>query len=503
MATLLRAVAALALAGPAWARAPFPTEPAPLLPGDLLVATDRAGPQAGTTILRFRDEAAPGQGLGAAPILALPGEVEALVASDDGRWLAVERVDGPRGPRVDLFDFSTLVTARDPIWSSPLGCAAPTLDAGRLLVMRCPGSDRAPPHLLRLDLESWHTLLLGGEWARATPRFGPGGDLFWTEERPHGTVIVRQPVGHPPFVTHELTDPVRSLWPQADGSLLAELSIPGSRREVQRCLPSGATQLESLAGSQSDAAGGLWMASHDGTHHWMRCEPHGCSVSGILEGGVPIAFALPPDARTMAAVPPLRGPERPAEDLATAPGDALDDLAATDVSVLGLGLGSPLETAWSVLDRAERHPYWLPARAPRGRPGGIGIGPAAAGHCIEYLADDRGTVQMIRLRGCASHWVSPSLRAALSETATPAALLDAAQRLLGPTVSVRFEGEGADGRGAPAQGIRRIHLALEAADRGLRYHASSDVFVSSPSTAIDGRIVLELSAPARGQAARP
>lgn len=474
----------------------------PLKPGDVLVATRGPGASHGSSVVRFRSQGE-GPALESRVLVQVAQVVRALSVSGDGRFVAVEVDGGAPGPRVLLYATAHAAVERSHLWESPPGCDSPALDVGRTLVLRCPEMG-APASLLRLDLRTWATMRLGGEWARGTPAFGPRGDLQWSEQRGDHNVVLRQSGGQAPIATHRLGDPIRALWPQEDGSSIAELEVPGSRRELVRLLASGAIRAESEPRSDVPAAGPRdpLTLNGAGTRHWVRCDNGLCTVSSVTADGA-LAFVLPAESSALAVVPEWGTQVGVREDLATAGPDVFAERAATDVDVLGVRIGTPLETAWSVLDRAERNPYWLPSGAPRGRPGGIGLGPAADGHCVEFLANDRGVVEVIVLRGCSLHWLSPALRPLLEEMSPRSRLVEAVSRALGPVVAVRTEGDAADGRPAPAEGVRRVHLWVEALDRGLRYRASSDVLMARPSQTLDGRITLELRAPSRAHAARP
>jgi len=156
-----------------------------------------------------------------------------------------------------------------------------------------------------------------------------------------------------------------------------------------------------------------------------------------------------------------------------------------------------LEDAFSVLDRTARHPYWIESRGPRNRPRGVGVGWTNEGHCIEYLADERGTVSAIDVRGCASSYLSPALRPLLDRNALAADGGGLARRYLGSDVAVEIGTGGAAGRPEP---IRRTELTFTSAEKGYHFEARSEVLRSNRSRVLSGWVWLRLQLPGRRQA---
>jgi len=485
---------------PALGAARYEASGSPVMPGDLIVALDRG---ARSTVLRVRPgRSSDGGGrLQSSPLLTLDEPVGHVAASADGRWLAL--TEGRTSLRVALYDLAS--GSPELRWTSAAGCSEPAFHpASRLLVLACGPVGGQPGHLLQMALDSFEPLALVGERDRAHPAFGVGGDLYWVESQSNGTRVVRRSLDRLPFRTHELVQPIRSLWPQDDGSLLAELSVPGTRREFVRLLASGVVRDD--AGphdlQRSPARGTPLLASPEG--HWFGplCERGPCVLvrfdGGAATTSAPLVLAGLPTA--LGRVPSVNGAVPHAEDLATAPAEVLASHPASAVAVLGVELGTPLETAFSTLDRAGRHPYWLEGRGLRDRPRGIGLGWSADGHCIEYLADERGLVATVDLQSCAAHYLSPTLRPLLDRHAlVREGGLDLARRYLGPGVAVTVGGGDDLPRGSAP--ILRTEVVYSAPDRGYRFEAHTEMLQSGRTRLLGGTVWLRLQSPGRRTAA--
>lgn len=470
-----------------------------LSPGDLVVAVDR-GKGARHAIVRLRQTRG-FDGVGRVqiqPLMSTAFSISGVAVSADGRWLAAAEADA--GGRVMLWD----LTAPSPTatWVSPRGCAGPVIaPGGRHLAVGCEASGRQPAHVLLLAIDSQEVLALVGERDRVRPAWDVGGDLLWVEPAGRRTLVLRRPSSRVPYVTHELLQPVRTLWPQLDGSVLAETALPGTRREFVQLLPSGVVRDDRRPDllPRSISRDSPLLATPTGRWHATACDRGPCGLLGVVDGqasSLPMTLGGIPTALT--SVVAFHTPVPHPEDLATAPASVFTSHGAGSVSVLGVELGTPLETAFSRLDRAGRHPYWIEGRSSRARPTGIGLGFTSDGHCIEYVADERGIITAVDLLACASHYLSPPLQPLLDREALAGdGGLDLARRFLGPGVAVKVGGED-DPTGAP---IRRTEVVYTAPERGYHFEAHSEVLASGRSQFLDGTVWLRLQLPGRQRAA--
>lgn len=467
---------------------------AALRPGDLLVGMEGTA-RDGHPVLRVRIEGE--QRVTALVLLALGAPAEVLRGSADGSWLAVAS-GAPSRVRLYRLDASG---ADEPVWTSPTHCTSPAFshDASSL-TLACGSRGRQPASLLALHLPGLDALSLVGEWGRTAPAVSSGGDLHWIEQDHAAWSIVRRSDDGVPFLTHELADRPSVLWPQDDGSVLTEVAVLGGRREFRRLMPSGAVRNEVAPnrGLQPTADASPVYAAPDGGWLYARCDRGPCSLVHVRRDGrttAPLNLGGPPTALSQV---PVLAAAPPGEDLGTAPASVLARHTAAEVGVLGVSLGVALETAFSRLDRAGFHPYWMEAASGRDRPAGIGVGWAAGGHCIEYHADDRGFIAAIDLQGCAAPYVSPRLRPLLDGAALAEGGVSLARAYLGPGVSATVgDGDRAD-VGSPA--IRRSAVTYEAPERGYHYEATSEVLGTARGRLLEGRVRLRLQAPTRKQA---
>jgi hypothetical protein len=466
---------------------------AALQPGDLLVGLEGSA-RDGHPVLRVRVEGE--QRVTAQVLLSLDAPAQALRGSADGAWLAVSAGDPER---VALFRLDASA-GDEPVWTSPIGCTAPVFgDDSRVLTLGCSARGRQPASLLALRLPSLTALSLVGEWGRSAPAVSRAGDLTWIEPADRGWSVVRRSDDGVPFLTHELGDEPRALWPQDDGSVLAEVAVLGGRREFRRLLPSGVVRNEGLPsrGSREVDDGTPVHATATGGWLYARCERGPCALVHVRRDGratAPLNLGGPPTALSQVSAPAPRAPD---EDLATAPASVLADHNSAEVGVLGVQLGLALESAFSTLDRAGFHPYWMEPPAGRDRPAGIGVGWAAGGHCIEYHADERGLIGAIDLQGCASPYVSPRLRPLLDGAALAEGGVGLARTFLGPGVAATV-GDG--DRGGGSASIRRSAVTYEAPERGYVYEATSEVLGTRRGRLLEGRVRLRLQPPTRRQA---
>ncbi|MCP4872629.1 MAG: hypothetical protein GY898_28390 [Proteobacteria bacterium] len=494
-AAILAGCAALPpVGGPAY------DSPAPsVLPGDLLVAADRGGRH---TVTRFRSTRAHDGGgrLQASPLLTLEATVRSVAASTDGRWLAAAH-DGD-GKRIALFDLSGAEPTE--VWTSPPGCGEPAFHpASTLLVAACAAAGDQPEHLLQLTLKDRTELALVGERPRRHPAFGIDGDLYWAEPAADRTRVVRRAADRLPYRTHEVVQPIRDLWPQQDGSVIAEFAVPGTRREFVQLLASGVVR--DTAGpylhQRAPSRDAPLVASASG--HWFLpvCERGPCFlVKTGPDWGSALPLALTGTPTAIGRVLEVGGAVPHPEDLATAPAAVLSSHSSTTVAVLGVELGTALETAFSTLDRAGRHPYWIEGRGLRDKPRGIGLGWSTDGHCIEYLADERGVIATVDLRSCAGHYLSPTLRPLLDRQALANdGGLELARRYLGPGVAVTVGGADDLPRGTTP--ILRTEVVYTAPERGYHYEAHAEMLQSGRTRLLGGTVWLRLQLPGRRTAA--
>ena len=471
--------------------------------GDLVVAVDRGN---GTrhALVRVRRSRLPDGSLRvhSQQLMSMGGSVTGVVASANGRWIAAAQKKSTGLPRVELWDLES----RDrlgPAWRSPEGCSSPVFDPETgWLAVGCLGRARQPAWILQVDIPGLRELALVGERDRVSPAVGLDGDLHWIEPDGHRTLVMRRPADRFPYVTHELLQPIRSLWPQDDGSLLAELALPGHRREFVRLARDGVVRDEPVRQlfPRSLSRGIPLYASPQGAWFAPVCDRGPCAVlqaGGEGEGALAVSLGGLPTA--VGQVPWIDQALPHPEDLATAPASVLSSHPAAQVSVLGVELGTPLETAFSVLDRAGRHPYWIEAKGPRDKPRGIGLGWTTGGHCIEYLADERGVIVATDLKACAGHYLSPPLQPLLDRDSLAEGPLAVARRYLGPGVAVTVGG--GDGPTSERAPIRRTEVVYTAPDRGYHFEAHTEVLATNRARLLGGWVWLRLQLPGRRQAA--
>ena len=475
-------------------RPPLP----PLRPGDLLVATERPGLGPRVAISRYRVGGGPDTRVQTEEILLLPGSAAGLSVSSDGRLLAIERVVGV-GHHVALYILHE--KAPELIWQSPEGCGGPAVaPAGRVVAVACPGGTREPASILRYDVQDRSSLRLVGEWPRSLPVWDGGGTLHWIEESPTSVTLLRHDHGGA-FPIHVLQDPVAGLWPQIDGSWLAELRVPGTRREFTRMLRAGHSRPESVLVAQwppledSDPV----IVGRSGEVVLAHCGRSASQVLRAYRGEDLPPISLPGEPQAAAIVPGWPSP--PKDDLATAGPSVLRRAQAADLEILGVALGMSLEQAWSELDRGTRHPYWMPPRVGR-RPSGIGVGAASGGWCVEYDADEHGLIEQITARSCASAWLSPALEPLFELPATPGAVLALARRWLGPGVAAWIEPDRLASHPAGRPVIRRVHVEWNVAERGLALEVSAEL-IEGVRRPLGGDVALRLSIPPRPRVAGP
>jgi hypothetical protein len=505
-----------------------------LLPGDWLVALER-GPER-RAVLRFRaPEGGPEPGRQhATALLSLDATANSLAASGDGRWVAVASAGaGASAPDLLLYDLESRTRggaagpgpAETPAWRSPAGCDSPVFDPGSLwLAMACEKSPSHPPAILLVELPSLQPLLLVGEWPRRAPAAGVDGDLYWVEEHAESSLVLRRPLAESPYVTHEISERIRSIWPQDDGSLLAELRLQGMQRGLLRLLPSGVVRDEPAldGGARGASAATQPQADSHGNWSWVRCErgpcvlvesrPRSPTPAASADLPAPHEWALPGGghATALARVPSAGGRIPHPEDFATAPASALSTHAASQVSVLGVGLGTPFLEAWSILDRAGRHPYWVVPERPAAPPERIGVGWAQNGHCIEFVSGDRGMVAAVEIQGCGARLLSAALRPLFDRQRLASGAVPLARRFFGPgiaatvgppapaeTATANSTVAGHDGASPPLQ---RTRVRYEAPERGYHFEAETQVLQGRRSVLLDTRVLLRLQAPARRQA---
>ncbi len=477
------------------------SQEAPLSPGDLVVAVQREGADSRHQLIRLRRRAGAEDGarVQAETLYAFAADeaVTGLAVAVSGGWLAVAlKKEGQEQVTLLELDDSRRGRARAPIWNSPSGCSSPTFDpAGAWLAMACEASGRQPPSVLRLDLSTLRSLVLVGERPRRVPSAGVEGDLYWVEDEGDDSWVMRQPLGGRPFRTHVVHRAVVALWPQVDGSLVA---MDDGRRFV-RLLPSGVVHDENPGfGRLGPLSRELPLASTP-LGDWVvaLCDSGPCTIVEMAANGaveLPLNVGGTPTA--VVRLSALQGRVQHTEDLATAPGRVLVSHAASVVTVLGVALGTPVETVYSLLDAAGRHPYWLSPRVGRDRPRGVGVGWTSSGYCISFLTDERDVVAATELRGCAAQYLSPPLRPLLDRRRLADEPLAAARRLLGPGVSVSVGNPAGRGAGT-APPIRRSRVRYEAPERGYQFEAEVEVLDSPRSRLLDGRVWLRLQAPGR------
>lgn len=476
---------------------------------DIVVAVDRQAEGRGHEVVRLRRvEAADGSDRILVQALPTSGrEVSALAVSGDGRWLAtVEHAPPTLGvPTVYLRDLWQPEDAGS-WWTSAPGCAGPVFDVtSTRMYLNCASHGRQPASLLELSLPQRKTLSLVGELPRTLVATGLEGDLYWVEEDGGQSYIVRRHASQVGYSTHTLYGRVRALWPQVDGSIVAQYGTPGAEPQLARLLASGLVRDEPrpravpasvvAEGPMHMTGEGFWLAASCSYRpcSLVQVGPDGSERSSLHIIGAPTAVT---------SVPRIHSPVGHVEDLATAPSSVLSSHSAAEVTVLGVHLRMALETAFSSLDRAGRHPYWISARGTRGRPGGVGVGWTSVGYCISFLSDERGLVAAIELKGCAAEYLSPQLAPLLRREELSEGALAVATHFLGPGVSVTVGGGEPSGTGPP---IQRTRIHYQAPDRGYEFEAEIELMSRGRSTLLrsrwlGGHVRLRLQTPGRPQA---
>ncbi|MBJ95490.1 MAG: hypothetical protein CMP23_13590 [Rickettsiales bacterium] len=476
--------------------------------GDVLMAVQRGPGHSSHDLIRIRSSRVDDEPQVLVQELGrVAAAVGALAVSVDARWLAVEQ------RRAEDEQVTVRLGSFDPggAWrglaEGPAGCHSPVFGMqNRRLYLVCEPQGRQPAAILEWDLLDGSQLMLVGEHPRTLVAAGSEGDLYWVEERGAETVVLRRPQDQLPFVTHRLFGRVRALWPQQDGSLVAEYGVPGARGQLARLLSSGLVRDE--PGPQAQLmmaeAGAPAYLSPEGRWLISSCAFEPC---GLLDfstaGGEPTSLHLlgVPTALTM--VSNWAGAVQHTEDLATAPASVLSSHSAAEVSVLGVSLKMPLERAFSELDRGGRHPYWISAKGPRGRPGGIGVGWTTAGYCISFLSDERGLVSVIDLRGCAAEYLSVQLQPLLRREQLSLGAVELASSFLGPGVAVSV-GSGSSQAAEPK--LQRTRIQYHAPDRGYEFEAEIEMMLPEGDSVfrtrlLGGEVRLRLKSPGRPQAA--
>ena len=368
------------------------------------------------------------------------------------------------------------------------------------MLMSCPSVGRQPSSILTVALPSLEPLQLVGETHRLAPVVGIDGDIYWVEDRDRHSVVMRRPGKRLPFITHDLSESVRRLWPQADGSLVAELDRSGRSRSFARLSASGVARVEAPPvelGTSVDREATVHVGER-GVWATSECERGLCSLRWVSGEDEPLTLNLGSPASAVTEVAWWNSSLGHPEDLATAPASVLASHPATRVAVLGVSLGMSLQDAFAVLDKTGRHPYWIESRTQRSKPRGVGVGWTSKGHCIEYLSDERGVVTAVDLKGCSASYVSPALRPLLDRSALASGGGDLARRFLGPGVVVTVGGGSARGHPEP---ILRTELVYTSAERGYHFEARSEVLPSNGFRVLGGWVWLRLQLPGRRQTA--
>ena len=475
-------------------------------PGDVVVALDRRDEGRGQELMRIRRVASEsGSQVVVRQLREGVDEVTGLAVSADGRWVALEQRRGDGALEVVLEDL--LTSAADaPHWTSAVGCRAPSFGpSSEVLYLVCARRGRQPASIFELSLVDGSELFLVGERPRTVVAVGVEGDLYWVEEEVGTTLVVRRPKGQESYSTHRLYGRVKALWPQRDGSLVAEYGMPGSQGQLARLLGSGLVRDESRpqASSFPPDPGSPTFLTAEGRWLVTGCAFDPCGLLELpVDGLGHSSLRLRGRPTAVSSVPRLRGPVGHVEDLATAPASVLSSHSAADVSVLGVRLKMPLETAFSKLDRGGRHPYWISAKGSRGRPGGVGVGWTSSGYCISFLSDERGLVGAIDMQGCAAEYLSSQLAPLLRREQLSDSALAVASHFLGPGVSVSVGGVASE-EGGPS--VQRTRIQYHAPDRGYEFEAEIEVMSRRGSSLmrsrlLGGQVRLRLQNPGRPQA---
>jgi len=478
-------------------------------PGDIVVAVDRSGEGRGHEVLRLRREpsADGSERVLVRSLASATGEVSALALSGDGRWIATLRsAPGASGERIVQVHDLQQPAASGPWWTGEPGCIGPVFDVNSThLYLSCGPKGRQPSSILGLSLLDRSLLTQVGERPRVLAATGGEGDLYWVEVDGGQSHVIRKHGQQIGYATHSLYGRIRSLWPQNDGSLVVEYGVPGSRLQLARLLASGLVRDEPRprAGSQPLLVDDPIHLSAEGRWLAASCAYRSCTLLELaVDGSESSSMRISGDPTAITSVPRLRSAVGHVEDLATAPSSVLSSHTAADLTVLGVRLKMPLETAFSTLDRAARHPYWISSKGTRGRPGGIGVGWTSVGYCISFLSDERGLVSAIELKGCAAEYLSSQLAPLLRRDQLSEGALHVATRFLGPGVSVTVGGGEASDSGPP---IQRTRIHYQAPDRGYEFEAEIELMSSGRSTLVHSRLLgghvrLRLQSPGRPQA---
>ncbi|MEE2829714.1 MAG: hypothetical protein VX498_11055 [Myxococcota bacterium] len=485
--------------------APPPMALSQLRSGDLVVALARG--KARTVVTRVHQGPGPRASsrvqVHAQQLFTSELPVRGIAASTDGRWIALETGEADGRGLVQLWDLMHAPGETEPrtTWSSPEGCSHPDFEPrSQWMLMSCPAVGRQPNSILRVDLPSLEELHLVGETPRLAPAVGMDGNMYWVEDRDRHSVVMRRAGNRLPFVTHDLSESVQRLWPQADGSLVAELARPGRSRSFARLSASGVARVEAPpveVGSSVLREASVYVGER-GVWSTSQCDRGLCSLRWVSGGEEPLTLNLGAPATAVTEVPWWNPTLDHPEDLATAPASVLASHPATRVAVLGVSLGMALQDAFTILDKTGRHPYWIESRTQRHKPRGVGVGWTSEGHCIEYLSDERGVVTAVDLKACAASYVSPALRPLLDRSALASDGGNVARRFLGPGVAVTVGGGSARGHPEP---IRRTELVYTSAERGYHFEARSEVLPSSSLRVLGGWVWLRLQLPGRRQTA--
>lgn len=467
--------------------------------GDLVIAlADRL--DAPPAIVRYRGEADEALGLRVhGRVLVEDLRATDVAGSASGRWLAARTAGRDLETTVVVWDLHRArlpLHLSDSVWTSPVGCAAPRFHpSDAVLALDCPALERkpghiTPAHLVLVRLPELVPVGLVGERDRIAPALGVDGDLYWIENRGGVSTVVRRGDDDQAFVVHESTSPMTELWPQYDGSIVAAVVAPGGDRELRRFEASGASSRVPTPRDMGRILGpGQPLAvAADGEFVFASCTPQPCTVSREGPSGVGSApLPLTGTPLALASVPRFGVAAPHVEDLATAPATVFTTHDASNVSVLGIELGMPLEAAFATLDRGRRFPQWLAFG------GGIGVGAVRSGHCVEFLGD-AGLVDSIELSGCARSYLSPALQPLLNREAMADGALPLIRRFLGAGVSAQV-GDPAVQSADPA--IEGTTVRFTVVERGYSFEARTEILKTSRARLMNGRLRLRLQLPDR------